>query len=80
MRGIRVDPEGWTVRAQAGTLLGDLDRETQALGLAVPAGFVSHTGLAGLTLGGGIGYFMRKFGLTIDALLSVDLVTAVASS
>src|SRR5215216_3246574 len=76
MKGVRVDPEARTVRAQAGTLLGDLDREAQASGLAVPAGFVSQTGLAGLTLGGGIGYFMRKFGLTIDALLSVDLVTA----
>jgi hypothetical protein len=76
MKGVRVDPEAQTVRAQAGTLLGELDREAQAFGLAVPAGFVSHTGLAGLTLGGGIGYFMRKFGLTIDGLLSVDLVTA----
>jgi hypothetical protein len=76
MKGVRVDPEARTVRAQAGTLLGDLDRVTQPFGLAVPAGFVSHTGLAGLTLGGGIGYFMRRFGLTIDALLSVDLVTA----
>ena len=76
MKGVRVDPATRTVRAQAGTLLGDLDREAHAFGLAVPAGFVSHTGLAGLTLGGGIGYFMRRFGLTIDALLSVDLVTA----
>jgi FAD/FMN-containing dehydrogenase len=55
MKGIRVDPEAGTVRAQAGVLLGELDRETQAFGLGVPAGFVSHTGLAGLTLGGGIG-------------------------
>jgi FAD/FMN-containing dehydrogenase len=76
MKGVRVDPEAQTVRAQAGTLLGDLDQETQAFGLSVPAGFVSHTGLAGLTLGGGVGYFMRKFGLTIDGLLSVDLVMA----
>ena len=76
MKGVRVDPEARTVRAQAGLLLGELDRETQAFGLAVPAGFVSHTGLAGLTLGGGIGFFMRKFGLTIDNLLSVDLITA----
>lgn len=76
MKGVRVDPEARTVRAQAGLILGELDLETQAFGLAVPAGFISHTGLSGLTLGGGIGYFMRKFGLTIDNLLSVDLITA----
>jgi FAD/FMN-containing dehydrogenase len=76
MRGIRVDPEGRTARAQAGVLLGELDRETQVFGLAVPAGIVTHTGLAGLTLGGGIGWLMRKYGLTIDQLLSVDVVTA----
>ena len=76
MKGIRVDPEARTARAQAGVLLGDLDREAQAFGLAVPAGIVTHTGLAGLTLGGGIGWLERKYGLTIDQLLSVDLVTA----
>ena len=76
MRGIRVDPEGRTARAQAGVLLGELDREAQAFGLAVPAGIVTHTGLAGLTLGGGVGWLERKYGLTIDQLLSVDLVTA----
>ena len=76
MRGIRVDPQGRTARAQAGVLLGELDRETQAFGLAVPAGIVTHTGLAGLTLGGGIGWLMRKYGLTIDQLISVDVVTA----
>ncbi|HSP54099.1 MAG TPA: FAD-dependent oxidoreductase, partial [Dehalococcoidia bacterium] len=76
MKGIRVDPEARTARAQAGVLLGELDRETQAFGLAVPAGIVTHTGMAGLTLGGGIGWLMRKFGLTIDQLLSVDVVTA----
>ncbi|MGH2828179.1 MAG: FAD-binding oxidoreductase [Actinomycetota bacterium] len=76
MKGIRVDPEARTVRAQAGVLLGELDRETQAFGLALPAGIVSHTGLAGLTLGGGIGFVMRKYGLTIDNLLSVDVITA----
>jgi hypothetical protein len=76
MKGIRVDPEARTARAQAGVLLGELDRETQAFGLAVPAGIVTHTGLAGLTLGGGIGWLMRKHGLTIDQLISADLVTA----
>jgi FAD binding domain-containing protein/berberine-like enzyme len=76
MRGIRVDPQARTARAQAGVLLGELDRETQEFGLAVPAGIVTHTGVAGLTLGGGIGWLMRKFGLTVDQLLSVDLVTA----
>jgi len=76
MKGIRVDPGARTARAQAGVLLGELDRETQAFGLAVPAGIVTHTGLAGLTLGGGIGWLMRKYGLTIDQLLSVDVVTA----
>src|SRR5215212_2647142 len=73
MKGIRVDPEARTVTAQPGVLLGELDRETQAFGLVVPAGFVSHTGVAGLTLGGGIGFTMRAFGLTIDNLLSVHL-------
>jgi hypothetical protein len=76
MKGVRVDPEARTVRAQAGVLLGELDRETQAFGLVVPAGVVTHTGLAGLTLGGGIGHTMRRYGLTIDSLLAVDLVTA----
>jgi FAD/FMN-containing dehydrogenase len=76
MKGVRVDPEARTVRAQAGVLLGELDRETQAFDLAVPSGIVTHTGLAGLTLGGGIGWTMRKYGLTIDQLVSVDVVTA----
>jgi hypothetical protein len=76
MKGIRVDPEARTARAQAGVLIGELDRETQAFGLAAPAGIVTHTGLSGLTLGGGIGWLMRKHGLTIDQLLSVDLITA----
>jgi hypothetical protein len=76
MKGIRVDPEARTVRVQAGVLLGELDRETQAFGLAVPAGIVTHTGVAGLTLGGGTGWIQRKYGLTIDNLQSVDLVTA----
>ena len=76
MKGIRVDPHTRTARVQAGVLLGELDRETQAFGLAVPAGIVTHTGLAGLTLGGGIGHLMRKFGLSIDQLQSVDVITA----
>jgi FAD/FMN-containing dehydrogenase len=76
MKGIRVDPEARTARVQGGALLGDLDRETQAFGLAVPSGIVTHTGVAGLTLGGGIGWIMRKHGLSIDQLISVDLVTA----
>ena len=76
MKGIRVDPEKRRARVQAGTLLGELDRETQAFGLAVPSGIVTHTGVAGLTLGGGIGWIQRKHGLSIDKLLSVDLVTA----
>ncbi|MDQ4096998.1 MAG: FAD-binding oxidoreductase, partial [Actinomycetota bacterium] len=76
MKGVRVDPGRERVRAQAGLLLGELDKETQSFGYAVPAGIVTHTGLAGLTLGGGIGWIMRKYGLTIDNLRSVDLVTA----
>ncbi len=76
MRGIRVDPDARRTRAQAGVLWGELDRETQEFGLATTGGIVTHTGVAGLTLGGGIGWLHRKQGLTIDRLLSVDLVTA----
>ncbi|WP_229805179.1 FAD-binding oxidoreductase [Saccharospirillum salsuginis] len=76
MTGIQVDPDQRIVRAQPGVLIRDLDRETQALGLAVPGGFISSTGLAGLTLGGGFGYLSRRCGLTVDNLISVDLVTA----
>jgi FAD/FMN-containing dehydrogenase len=76
MKGIRVDPEARTVRVQSGVLLGELDAATQPYGLAVTAGIVTHTGVAGLTLGGGLGWIMRKYGLTIDQLLSVDLITA----
>jgi FAD/FMN-containing dehydrogenase len=79
MRGIRVDPVRRTVRAQAGVLLGELDRECQAFRLATPAGIVTTTGLAGLTLGGGIGWLMRKHGATVDNLLSIDLVTSSAT-
>jgi hypothetical protein len=76
MRGVHVDPSTQTVRVQGGATLGDLDRETQLFGLAVPAGVVSTTGVAGLTLHGGTGHLRRKYGLSIDSLLSVDIVTA----
>jgi FAD/FMN-containing dehydrogenase len=76
MKGIRVDPEARTARVQAGVLWGELDHETQAFGLATTGGIVTHTGVAGLTLGGGIGWLQRRLGLTIDQLLGVDLVTA----
>ena len=76
MKGVRVDPQTRTARVQAGVLLGELDRETQAFGLAAPSGIVTHTGVAGLTLGGGIGWIMRKHGLSIDRLLRADVVTA----
>src|SRR5215212_11475312 len=71
MKGVRVNPTERTVRVQAGVLLGELDKETQVFGLAVPSGIVTHTGVAGLTLGGGIGWIMRKHGLSIDQLISV---------
>jgi FAD/FMN-containing dehydrogenase len=76
MRGVHVDPATQTVRAQGGATWGDADRETQLFGLAVPGGVVSTTGLAGLTLHGGVGHLRRKYGLSIDSLLSVDIVTA----
>jgi hypothetical protein len=76
MRRVQADPEVRTARAQGGVLLGELDAATQEYGLAVPSGIVTHTGVAGLTLGGGIGWLMRKYGLTIDQLLSVNIVTA----
>ena len=76
MKGIRVDPEARTARVQAGVLWGELDRETQAFGLATTGGIVTHTGVGGLTLGGGIGWLHRRYGLTIDQLRSVDLITA----
>jgi FAD/FMN-containing dehydrogenase len=76
MKGIRVDPENRTVHAQGGCTMADLDRETQVFGLVAPSGVVSTTGIAGLTLGGGIGWLRKKYGLSIDNLLSVQMVTA----
>jgi FAD/FMN-containing dehydrogenase len=76
MKGIRVDPGARTVRAQAGATWAELDRETQQFGLATTGGAVSSTGIAGLTLGGGLGWLMRRYGLSCDNLVSVDVVTA----
>src|SRR6476646_4052773 len=76
MKGIRVDPERMRVVAQAGATWHDLDHETQAFGLAVTGGLISSTGIAGFTLGGGIGWLMRKYGLSADNLVSADMVTA----
>jgi FAD/FMN-containing dehydrogenase len=76
MRGIWVEPDKRTVRVQGGAVWGDVDHATYPFGLAVPSGFVSTTGVGGLTLGGGIGYLSRRYGLTIDNLLSVDMVLA----
>jgi len=76
MRDVRVDPGKRTARVEGGALLEQLDRAAQEYGLACPVGVVGHTGVAGLTLGGGMGRLQRKHGYTIDNLLSVDLVTA----
>jgi FAD/FMN-containing dehydrogenase len=76
IRRVRVDPVQRIADVDPGALLGDLDRETQAFGLVAPAGVVSTTGVAGLTLGGGIGWVRRKHGLSVDNLLSVEIVTA----
>ena len=79
MKGVRVDPQARTVRVDPGCTSGDVDHATHAFGLAVPFGIVSSTGVAGLTLGGGIGDLTRKHGLTIDNLLEVDMVLADGS-
>ena len=76
MKGVRVDPKARTVRADAGCQQGEVDHAAHAFGLAVPAGIVSTTGIAGLTLGGGHGYLARKYGLTVDNLLEADVVLA----
>ena len=76
LKGIQVDPDTRTVRAQGGVLWCEFDHETQAFGLATTGGTVSNTGVAGLTTGGGLGWLMGKYGLAIDNLLSADVVTA----
>jgi FAD/FMN-containing dehydrogenase len=76
MRGVEVDAERRIAHVNGGSLLGELDEQAQSVGLVCPVGVVGHTGVAGLTLGGGMGRLQRRFGLTIDNLLSVELVTA----
>ena len=76
MRGVWVDPQRRIAHAQAGCLLGEVDRETQLHGLAAVLGFISLTGIAGLTLGGGIGYLTRRWGWTSDNVLGIDLITS----
>lgn len=78
MKSVRVDPVAQCAVVEPGATLGDIDKETQAFGLAVPTGINSTTGIAGLTLGGGFGWTTRKLGLTIDNLLSADVVTAAS--
>src|SRR5712671_2239032 len=76
MRGLTIDPERRVAHVEGGARLSQLDREAQSLGLACPVGVIGHTGVAGLTLGGGMGRLQRKHGFTIDNLQSVDLVSA----
>ena len=79
MKDVRVDPDARTARVGAGCTQGDVDHATHAFGLAVPAGIISTTGIAGLTLSGGHGYLSRKYGLTIDSLIEADVVLADGS-
>ena len=79
MKGVRVDPEAETVRAEAGCTWGDVDHATHQFGLATVSGIIGTTGIAGLTLGGGHGYLTRKYGLTIDNLIEADIVLADGS-
>jgi FAD/FMN-containing dehydrogenase len=76
MKGIRVDPKRRTARVEGGCTWGDVDHTTHAFGLATPSGLFSTTGVGGLTLGGGLGYLTRKFGLSIDNLIGADMVLA----
>jgi UDP-N-acetylenolpyruvoylglucosamine reductase len=79
MKGVRVNPRTKTARVAGGCVWGDVDHATHPFGLAAPSGFISSTGVAGLTLGGGIGYLSRRYGLTIDNLAAVDIVLADGS-
>jgi FAD/FMN-containing dehydrogenase len=79
MKGVRVDPRNRTARVEGGATWGDVDHATHAFGLATPSGIISTTGVGGLTLGGGLGHLTRRFGLSIDNLLSVDMVLADGS-
>ena len=79
MRSVHVDPAAGTVRVEGGATWGDVDHATHPFGLAVPSGFISTTGVGGLTLGGGIGYLTRQYGFTVDSLLSADVVLADGS-